>query len=156
MQKIKITIGDRVYPLSVTEGQEAFLRNSAKQIEQMMKHYQQNYAVQDKQDVLAMCALQLALQLRQEEAKSSESSEEIDEKLRTIDTLLSEITQKIRSLQYTACTGFIFDKLNTNSIRRGEFKLQKQATFESILEQFGSLKPVYFRVYTKLYWCGLF
>ena len=70
MQKIKITIGDRVYPLSVTEGQEAFLRNSAKQIDQMMKHYEQNYAVQDKQDVLAMCALQLALQLRQEETKA--------------------------------------------------------------------------------------
>ena len=60
MQKIKITIGDRVYPLSVTEGQEAFLRNSAKQIDKMMKHYEQNYAVQDKQDVLAMCALQLS------------------------------------------------------------------------------------------------
>ena len=58
MQKIKITIGDRVYPLSVTEGQEEFLRSSAKQIDQMMKHYEQNYAVQDKQDVLAMCALQ--------------------------------------------------------------------------------------------------
>ena len=92
MQKIKITIGDRVYPLSVTEGQEAFLRNSAKQIDQMMKHYEQNYAVQDKQDVLAMCELQLALQLRQEETKSSESSDEIDKKLRTIDTLLSKIT----------------------------------------------------------------
>lgn len=69
MQKIKISIGDRVYPLSVTEGQEAFLRDSAKQIEKMMKHYEQNYAVQDKQDVLAMCALQLALQLRQEGKK---------------------------------------------------------------------------------------
>ena len=42
MQKIKITIGDRVYPLSVTEGQEEFLRSSAKQIDQMMKHYEQN------------------------------------------------------------------------------------------------------------------
>ena len=92
MQKIKITIGDRVYPLSVTEGQEEFLRNSAKQIDQMMKHYEQNYAVQDTQDVLAMCALQLALQLRQEETKSSESSAKIEKKLRTIDTLLSEIT----------------------------------------------------------------
>ena len=30
MQKIKITIGDRIYPLSVTEGQEAFLRSSAR------------------------------------------------------------------------------------------------------------------------------
>jgi len=91
MQKIKITIADRVYPLSVTEGQEAFLRNSAKQIEQMMEHYEQNYAVQDKQDVLAMCALQLALQLRQKESKTIENSEEIEKKLRTIDNLLSEM-----------------------------------------------------------------
>jgi len=91
MQKIKITIADRVYPLSVTVGQEAFLRNSAKQIEQMMKHYEQNYAVQDKQDVLAMCALQLALQLRQKESKTTETSEEIEKKLRTIDNLLSEM-----------------------------------------------------------------
>ena len=92
MQKIKISIGDRVYPLSVTEGQEAFLRDSAKQIEKMMKHYEQNYAVQDKQDVLAMCALQLALQLRQEGEKSTESTDEIEKKLRTIDKMLSEIT----------------------------------------------------------------
>jgi cell division protein ZapA len=91
MQKIKITIADRVYPLSVTEGQEAFLRNSAKQIEQMMKHYEQNYAVQDKQDVLAMCALQLALQLRQKESKTTETSDEIEKKLLTIDNLLSEM-----------------------------------------------------------------
>ena len=81
MQKIKISIGDRVYPLSVTEGQEAFLRDSAKQIEKMMKHYEQNYAVQDKQDVLAMCALQLALQLRQEGKKSSENTDEIENSL---------------------------------------------------------------------------
>ena len=72
MQKIKITIGDRLYPLSVTEGQEEFLRNSAKQIDQMMKHYEQNYAVQDKQDVLAMCALQLALQHRQVQQSDSQ------------------------------------------------------------------------------------
>lgn len=92
MQKIKISIGDRVYPLSVTEGQEAFLRDSAKQIEKMMKHYEQNYAVQDKQDVLAMCALQLALQLRQEGKKSSENTDEIEKKLRNIDEILSTLT----------------------------------------------------------------
>ena len=56
-----------------------------------MKHYEQNYAVQDKQDVLAMCALQLALQLRQDGKKSSESTAEIEKKLRTIDEMLSAI-----------------------------------------------------------------
>jgi len=92
VQKIKVSIADRIYPLSVSQGQEARLRASAKQIDEMMKHYEQNYAVQDKQDVLAMCALQLALQLRQEETKGSESSAKIEKKLRAIDTLLSEIT----------------------------------------------------------------
>ena len=57
-----------------------------------MKHYEQNYAVQDKQDVLAMCALQLALQLRQEGKKSSENTDEIEKKLRNIDEMLSTLT----------------------------------------------------------------
>mgnify|MGYP001245627730 CR=1 FL=1 len=92
MQKIKISIGDRVYPLSVTEGQEAFLRDSAKQIEKMMKHYEQNYAEQDKKDVLAMCDLKLAIKLRQEGEKNNENNNKIKKKLRAIDEMLSEIT----------------------------------------------------------------
>ena len=80
MQKIKVSIADRIYPLSVSQGQEARLRASAKQIDEMMKHYEQNYAVQDKQDVLAMCALQLAVRLAQEEDKYRSSSEEVKAK----------------------------------------------------------------------------
>lgn len=49
-----------------------------------MKHYEQNYAVQDKQDVLAMCALQLAVRLAQEEDKHRSSSEDVKAKLHTI------------------------------------------------------------------------
>ena len=51
--KIKLSIADRVYPLSVGAEQEESLR-------QMVKQFEKNYAVNDKQDVLAMCALQLA------------------------------------------------------------------------------------------------
>ena len=63
--KIKLTIADRVYPLSVAPEQEEALRASAKKIEAMIKQLEQNYAVRDKQDVLAMCALQYATQLEQ-------------------------------------------------------------------------------------------
>jgi len=61
--KIKLTIADRVYPLSVAPDQEEALRKSAKKIDAMIKQLEKSYAVRDKQDVLAMCALQYATQL---------------------------------------------------------------------------------------------
>jgi cell division protein ZapA len=59
--KIKISIADRVYPLTVDLSQEEGLRTASKKIV-MMKQFEENYAVRDKQDVLAMCALQFASQ----------------------------------------------------------------------------------------------
>ncbi len=61
--KIKLTIADRTYPLSVEASQEELLRKSAKKIEAMMKQLEESYAVRDKRDLLAMCALQYATQL---------------------------------------------------------------------------------------------
>ena len=61
--KIKISIADRVYPLTIQPEQEEGLRKAAKKIEEMIKRFEQSYAVRDKQDVLAMCALQFAAQV---------------------------------------------------------------------------------------------
>ena len=76
--KIKLTLADRVYPMTITADQEASLRASAKKIDSMIKQLQENYAVRDKQDVLAMCALQYAAQLeKQSENKEVEGSDSI-------------------------------------------------------------------------------
>ena len=61
--KIKLNIADRVYPLSISPNQEESLRASARKIDSMTKQLENNYAVRDKQDVLAMCALQFAAEL---------------------------------------------------------------------------------------------
>ena len=90
--KIKVKIADRIYPLTIRPEQEESIRLSVKKIDQMIKQLEQSYAVRDKQDVLAMCALQLALQLRQEGKKSSENTDEIEKKLRNIDEMLSTLT----------------------------------------------------------------
>ncbi|GGX32603.1 cell division protein ZapA [Aquimarina muelleri] len=63
--KIKLSIADRIYPLTINPDQEEGLRKAAKKIETMIKQFEQSYAVRDKQDVLAMCALQLAAQVEQ-------------------------------------------------------------------------------------------
>ena len=65
--KIKLSIADRVYPLTINPSQEEGLRLAAKKIEEMIKRFEKSYAVRDKQDVLAMCALQFAAQVEQKE-----------------------------------------------------------------------------------------
>ena len=57
MQKIKLNIANRIYPLNVNPSQEEILRKASKQINDMVNEYEKKYAVQDKQDSLAMCAL---------------------------------------------------------------------------------------------------
>jgi cell division protein ZapA len=81
--KIKISIADRVYPLTVDFSQEEGLRSASKRIDVMIKQFEENYAVRDKQDVLAMCALQFAAQVEQKQIDSSAGLEEAMQRLET-------------------------------------------------------------------------
>ncbi len=65
--KIKISIADRIYPLTVDPNQEEALRTASKKIDVTIKQFEESYAVRDKQDVLAMCALQFASQAEQKQ-----------------------------------------------------------------------------------------
>jgi len=92
--KIKISIADRVYPLTVDMSQEEGLRSASKKIDIMIKQFEENYAVRDKQDVLAMCALQFASQLEQKKIDSSTDNEDTNERLRKINDLLAQYLDK--------------------------------------------------------------
>ena len=82
--KIKLSVANRVYPLTISPSQEEGLRLAAQQINNLIKKFEQNYSVQDKQDALAMCALQIA---------SSKKQESLDEK-----NILNEVEAKISEL----------------------------------------------------------
>jgi len=86
--KIKLSIADRVYPLTIDPKQEEGLRKAAKNIDLLAKKFEQNYAVRDKQDVLAMCALQFASKIEQSGINESESNKEVKERLKALDELL--------------------------------------------------------------------
>jgi len=92
--KIKISIADRVYPLTVDPSQEEGLRSASKKIDVMIKQFKQNYAVRDKQDVLAMCALQFASQLEQKQIEKTEDNQESLERLKKINDLLATYLEK--------------------------------------------------------------
>ena len=89
--KIKLNIADRVYPLSISPNQESSLRASAIKIDSMTKQLENNYAVRDKQDVLAMCALQYAaeLEIQLQNKIESEPSDKVNELINLIDLHLS-------------------------------------------------------------------
>ncbi len=92
--KIKISIADRVYPLTVDPNQEEGLRSASKKIDAMIKQFEQNYAVRDKQDVLAMCALQFAAQVEQRQIEKSTIEETTKIKLEKLNDLLADYLDK--------------------------------------------------------------
>ncbi|WP_047545899.1 cell division protein ZapA [Psychroserpens sp. Hel_I_66] len=88
--KIKLSIANRVYPLTIAPSQEEGLRKAAKKIEVMISQFEQNYSVRDKQDVLAMCALQFASQVEQKTIDKANVGEEVEDKLNALNELLHE------------------------------------------------------------------
>ena len=92
--KIKLNIADRVYPLTVDMSQEEGLRSASKKIDLMIKQFEENYAVRDKQDVLAMCALQFASQVEQKKVDNVIDGSESIEKLMKLNNLLDDYLNK--------------------------------------------------------------
>lgn len=92
--KIKISIADRVYPLTVELHQEEGLRSASKKIDTMIKQFEENYAVRDKQDVLAMCALQFAAQVEQKQLDTAIDGTETIERIKNLNLLLDQFLEK--------------------------------------------------------------
>ncbi|TAF68073.1 MAG: cell division protein ZapA [Flavobacterium sp.] len=88
--KIKISIADRVYPLTVDASQEEGLRSASKKIDMMIKQFEENYAVRDKQDVLAMCALQFASQVEQKQIDNAMNGSKTIDRLQKINSVLDQ------------------------------------------------------------------
>jgi cell division protein ZapA len=91
---IKVNIGTRTYPLSVKPEEEEVIRLAAKNINDSIKNLQENYAVKDVQDLLAMTALQMATQQLVKKPVTPENTDaikaEVEEINRMIEKALSE------------------------------------------------------------------
>jgi|TARA_B110000977_G_scaffold193241_2_gene267929 cell division protein ZapA len=87
--KIKVSIAGRVYPLTIKRDEEEGIRKAASKIEVIVKQFESNYAVKDKQDLLAMCALQLSSKVEATKGKTLVDSPEIEN---NIDAIEADIT----------------------------------------------------------------
>lgn len=92
--KIKVTIAGRTYPLTIKREEEEQIRSAVKTINDAVVRFEERYAVQDKQDVLSMCALQLAsraeLALQQSQDVQSQASKALAEVEVALDVALQD------------------------------------------------------------------
>ncbi|MBI1221671.1 MAG: cell division protein ZapA [Bacteroidetes bacterium] len=68
---IKVTIADRQYPLKIQASDEENVRKAAWKVNERLKEYVEKYAVADRQDALAMIALEFATEYFSELEKGS-------------------------------------------------------------------------------------
>lgn len=96
---INVNIADRVYPLRINLEEEENVRKAAKQINEKIKEYAENYSVKDKQDVLAMSALEFAVEGLRIKSKKLIEDDGATEKALRINQLLDDfLTEHDRSL----------------------------------------------------------
>jgi|TARA_B100000809_G_scaffold86818_1_gene85195 cell division protein ZapA len=86
---IKLHVANRIYPMKIERKSEEFIRNAIKQIEERLKFYEENYAIKDKQDLLAMCLIEYASKFESVNNEKVVGDDGLNEKLAKIDSLLS-------------------------------------------------------------------
>ncbi|CAI8275407.1 MAG: Uncharacterised protein [Cryomorphaceae bacterium] len=86
---IKLHIANRIYPMKIERKSEEFIRNSVKKIEERLKYYEENYAIKDKQDLLAMCLIEYASKFESVSNKKVVDDDGLSEKLAEIEAVLS-------------------------------------------------------------------
>ena len=86
---IKLHIANRIYPMKIERKSEEFIRNSVKKIEERLKYYEENYAIKDKQDLLAMCLIEYASKFESVSNKKVVDDDGLSERLAEIEAVLS-------------------------------------------------------------------
>ena len=95
---IKVSIANRTYPLRITHEEQEKVLQAAENINKRIKDFEDNYAVKDKQDLLAMCALQFASEaMGSKHSTSDHSKKDIQENISALNLMIDEYLEKENS-----------------------------------------------------------
>lgn len=96
--QIKVNLANRSYPLKINREDEEVVRKAAQLISDKIKEYENSFAVSDKQDLLAMCAMHFVTELVHKEKKSGEESLVVHEQDDQIDLLHDKLDDYLRNI----------------------------------------------------------
>jgi len=88
---IKLQIAGRIYPLTIHAHEEENIRKAATLLNERVKKYEETFSVKDRQDLLAMCALEQGVQLIQKTSELQNKDRQISEKLEFLHNILDKI-----------------------------------------------------------------
>ncbi len=96
MEKLDISLGGRSYPLTLSPNEVDVVQEAAKAVEAQIAQLKSQYAISDRIDLMAMAALQIAVQAQasgkspksQPNAETSWPSEQIEHLLQRIQSAL--------------------------------------------------------------------
>ncbi len=92
---IKVSIANRNYPLRITQEENDRVQQAAENINKRIKEFEDNYAVKDKQDLLAMCALKFASEaLGEQKEQGGKTSKEAEDKIEHLTLLIDEYLEQ--------------------------------------------------------------
>ena len=90
---VKVLIADREYPLKVSKNEIDQVKSAESEIKQRLKTLKASYQVKEKQDLLAMCLLQMVVEKNQ---SSSDTDENLDiyKKIKDLESFISDYLKK--------------------------------------------------------------
>ena len=88
---IKINIANRTYPMTIHRNAEENIRKSVKKIEEWLKFYEKNYAIKDRQELLAICLIEVATKLESLNDSADKDNKDVELTLANIESALSKV-----------------------------------------------------------------
>ena len=73
METLEVTLGGRTYPLTLSPEEVQAVREAAAAVEQQISDLKRQYAITDRIDLMAMAALQIAVQSKSQKPKDASS-----------------------------------------------------------------------------------
>jgi cell division protein ZapA len=86
---IKIKIADREYPMKVIPEDEECIRKAGRIINEKIKHYAQQFGIDDKQDLLAMVAFDILADKSQKEEIEEINDDTVTERISGLNNMVS-------------------------------------------------------------------
>ena len=77
--------------MTINRNAEDNIRKSVKKIEERLKFYEKNYAIKDRQDLLAMCLIEVATKLESLNDSADKDNKDVELTLANIESALSKV-----------------------------------------------------------------
>lgn len=87
---IKIRIADREYPMKVKPDEEERVRSAARNLNEKLKSYRDQFGIDDKQDLLAMVAFDYVVDSMRTEEAIENIDQSASEKIDYLNSLVSQ------------------------------------------------------------------